>query len=136
MLLLWECLMYKANNNSTALAKALYNTNKSFRTCANICVVFLQTHRAEGASNCVERHSNLNVATLPLYELILKWGVSVVFIAKALRCAIRVRVITCAHSAIDNTSKRVTRFTTMKQEKENVGSKGSESGKPRRQLGP
>ena len=33
--------MYKANNNSTALAKALYNTNKSVRTCAkviyNIC---------------------------------------------------------------------------------------------------
>ena len=52
--------MYKANNNFTALAKALYNTNKSFRTCANICVVFLQTHRAEGASNCVERHLNLN----------------------------------------------------------------------------
>ena len=40
--------MYKANDNSRALAKALYNTNKSFRTCAkvmyNICgVVFPQT---------------------------------------------------------------------------------------------
>ena len=28
--------MYKANDNSRALAKALYNTNKSFRTCAKV----------------------------------------------------------------------------------------------------
>ena len=28
--------MYKANENSRALAKALYNTNKSFRICAKV----------------------------------------------------------------------------------------------------
>ena len=28
--------MYKANENSWALAKVLYNTNKSFRTCAKV----------------------------------------------------------------------------------------------------
>ena len=51
--------------------------------------------------------------------LIVKWGVIVVFIAKALGWASRVRVITCAHGAGHN-SKRVKRsfqFTTMKQEK-------------------
>ena len=61
-----------------------------------------------------------------------------VFIAKALHWASRVRVITCANSAGDN-SKRVTSgspFTTMKQEKENMGLKGSESGKPRCHIGP
>ena len=36
----------------------------------------------EGASNCVERH--LTIATLPFYGHILKWGISVVFIANAL----------------------------------------------------
>ena len=36
----------------------------------------------EGASNCVERH--LAIATLPFYGHILKWGISVVFIANAL----------------------------------------------------
>ena len=34
-ILLRECGMYKANDNSRALAKALYNT-KSFRTCAKV----------------------------------------------------------------------------------------------------
>ena len=28
--------MYKANENSSVLAKALYNTNKRFRTCAKV----------------------------------------------------------------------------------------------------
>ena len=41
----------------------------------------------EGASNCVERH--LTIATLPFYGHILKWGISVVFIANALRRAAR-----------------------------------------------
>ena len=45
----------------------------------------------EGASNCVERH--LTIATLPFYGHILKWGVSVVFIANALRRTPRVCVI-------------------------------------------
>ena len=36
VLLLRECGMYKANDNSRALAKALYNTNKSFRTSAKV----------------------------------------------------------------------------------------------------
>ena len=44
----------------------------------------------EGASNCVERHS---IATLPFYGHILKWGISVVFIANALRRTPRVCVI-------------------------------------------
>ena len=39
----------------------------------------------EGASNCVERH--LTIATLPFYGHIVKWGISVVFIANALRRA-------------------------------------------------
>ena len=39
----------------------------------------------EGASNCVERH--LTIARLPFYGHILKWGISVVFIANALRRA-------------------------------------------------
>ena len=50
----------------------------------------------------MERHLNLNgrdTSTLPLYGFILKWGVSVVFIAKALRW---VRVVTPAYSAGDN----------------------------------
>ena len=45
----------------------------------------------EGASNCVERH--LTIATLPFYGHILKWGISVVFIANALRRTPRVCVI-------------------------------------------
>ena len=72
------------------------------------------------------------VATLPLYGLILKWSLSVVCIDKVLHWASRVRVITCAYGA-GNNSKRVTRgsqFTTMNQEKENLGMKGSVSGKP------
>ena len=28
--------MYKANENSSALTKALYSTNRSFRTCAKV----------------------------------------------------------------------------------------------------
>ena len=47
--------------------------------------------------------------------------------AKALS---RIHIVTCVYSTGD---KRVTRgyqFTTMKQKKENVGLKGSESGKP------
>ena len=35
-MLLQDCGMYKANDNSRALAKALHNTNKSFRTCAKV----------------------------------------------------------------------------------------------------
>ena len=73
------------------------------------------------------------------HGLFLKWGVSIVFIAKALRRATNARVISRIYSAIDNISKRFTRgsqFTTMKQEKENVGWKDSECGKPRRHLGP
>ena len=68
------------------------------------------------------------------FGFILKWGVSVVFITKALRWAPRVRTVTPAYSTGDN-SKIVTRgtqFTTIKQE--NVGSKGSESGKSRRHI--
>ena len=45
----------------------------------------------EGASNCVERY--LTIATLPFYGHILKWGISVVFIANALRRTPRVCVI-------------------------------------------
>ena len=45
----------------------------------------------EGASNCVERH--LTIATLPFYGHILKWGISVVFIANALRRTPRVCII-------------------------------------------
>ena len=48
----------------------------------------------EGASNCVERH--LTIATLPFYGHILKWGISVVFIANALRRTPRVCVISRA----------------------------------------
>ena len=39
----------------------------------------------EGASNCVERH--LTIVTLPFYGHILRWGISVVFIANPLRRA-------------------------------------------------
>ena len=45
----------------------------------------------EGASNCVERH--LTIATLPFYGHILKWGISVVFIANTLRRTPRVCII-------------------------------------------
>ena len=44
----------------------------------------------EGASKCVERHLNLNDS---FYGHILKWGISVVFIANALRRTPRVCVI-------------------------------------------
>ena len=42
--------MYKANENYRAFAKALYDTNKSFRTCAKVMyiscgIIFLQTRR-------------------------------------------------------------------------------------------
>ena len=41
----------------------------------------------EGASNCVERHLNLNDCDTSLYGHILKWGISGVFIANALHLA-------------------------------------------------
>ena len=66
-------------------------------------------------------------------------GLSVVFIAKTLRWASRDHIITCAYTTCDLNSKRVTRgskFTTIEQEKENTGSKGSESGKPQHHIGP
>ena len=48
VLLLQEYGIYKGNDNSRALAKVSYNTNKSFRTCAKVMystcgVVFPQT---------------------------------------------------------------------------------------------
>ena len=64
--------------------------------------------------------SSFSIATLPLYGFILKWGVSVVFIANVLRWASRVRAILHAYTTGDN-SKRVTRvsqFTTVKHERE------------------
>ena len=80
----------------------------------------------------MERHLNLNGYDTSLIwtYFILSWGISVVFIAKALRYMPRVRVIPHSYST-GNYSKRVTRvsqFTTAEQKK-NVRSKGSESGK-------
>ena len=95
----------------------------------------------EGASNCVERH--LTIATLPFYGHILKWGISVVFIANALRRTPRVRVIPRAlrrrtyvyirrwRVAIVNYDSRSQRWSR----KGKARSKGSESGKPRRHIG-
>ena len=95
----------------------------------------------EGASNCVERH--LTIATLPFYGHILKWGVSVVFIANALRRTPRVCVILRAvrkrtyvyirlwRVAIVNCDSRSQRWSR----KGKARSKGSESGKPRRHIG-
>ena len=57
----------------------------------------LQELMKEGASNCVERH--LMIATLPFYGHILKWGVSVVFIANALHRAPYASVRTCIYGA-------------------------------------
>ena len=61
----------------------------------------------EGASNCVERH--LTIATLPFYGHILKWGISVVFIANALRRApyASVRTCTCISLSIQNSILRL-----------------------------
>ena len=92
----------------------------------------------EGASNCVERH--LTIATLPFYGHILKWGVSVVFIANALRPTPRVCVIARAlrkrtirrwRVAIVNCDSRSQRWSR----KGKARSKGSESGKPWRHIG-
>ena len=71
----------------------------------------------EGASNCVERHL---IATLPFYGHILKWGISVVFIANALRrtprvCVMYVRVYTAL--ARGDSKLRFT-ITAMEQERE------------------
>ena len=73
-------------------------------------------------------------------RLILKWGVSFHSQSATLgaRTTFAFIIISCRYGAGYN-SKRVTRgsqFTTMKQEKENVGSKGSESGRPPRHIGP
>ena len=51
----------------------------------------------EGASNCVERH--LTIVTFPFYGHILKWGISVVFIANALRRAPYASVRMCIYGA-------------------------------------
>ena len=103
--------------------------------------------RSKGASNCVERHLNLNGRDTSLIWTYSQVGRRCCFQSTTgTPGAPRSRVVTLAYSAGDN-SKIVTRgstgsqftgsqFTTMKQEKENVGSKGSESGKPRRHIGP
>ena len=91
----------------------------------------------EGASNCVERH--LTIATLPFYGHILKWGISVVFIANALRRTPRVCVIPRRtylyirrwRVTIVNRDSRSQRWSR----KGKARSKGSESGKPRRHIG-
>ena len=80
----------------------------------------------EGASNCVERH--LTIATLPFYGHILKWGMSVVFIANALHRAPYARVYTAL--ARGDSKLRFT-ITAMEQEREGE----IESGKPRRHIG-
>ena len=94
----------------------------------------------EGASNYVERH--LTITTLPFYGHILKWGVSVDFIANALRRTLRVCVIPRAvrkrtyvyirrwRVAIVNCDSRSQRWSR----KGKARSKGSESGKPRRHV--
>ena len=72
------------------------------------------------------------VATLPLYGLILKWGVSVVFIANALCYTPRLRYT--AHVRTYSTAMTVNELHVFLssqpwKKKENVRSKGSESGK-------
>ena len=98
----------------------------------------------EGASNCVERHLNLNdcdTSLLWTYSL-LKWGISVVFIANARRTP-RVCVIPRAvrkHTyvyirrwrvAIVNCDSRSQRWSR----KGKARSRGTESGKPRHHIG-
>ena len=86
---------------------------------------FCYAHAREGKEGCGKNYyqelmSRPKVATLPLYGHILKWGVSVVFIANAPRYKPRVRVIPRAYGAVDD-GKRVTRvsqFTAMEQERE------------------
>ena len=97
----------------------------------------------EGASNCVERHLNLNDCDTSFYRHILKWGISVVFIANALRRTHRFCVIpraVCKRTyvylrrwrvAIVNCDSRSQRWSR----KGKARSKGSESGKPRRHIG-
>ena len=75
---------------------------------------------AEGASNCVERH--LTIATLPFYGHILKWGISVVFIANALRRAphARVRTYVRVYTALARADSKL-RFTIAAMEQEREG---------------
>ena len=88
----------------------------------------------EGASNCVERH--LTIATLPFYGHILKWGISVVFIANALRRTPRVCVIPRAVRKRTYVYIRRWRVAIVNwSRKGKARSKGSESGKPRRHIG-
>ena len=76
----------------------------------------------EGASNCVEQH--LTIATLPFYGHILKWGISVVFIANALRTYVYTHVyIRRGRVAIVNCDSRSQRWSR----KGKARSKGSES---------
>ena len=95
----------------------------------------------EGASNCVERH--LTIATLPFYGHILKWGISVVFIANALRRMPRVCVISRAvrgrtYVYIRRWPVAIVNYDSQSQRWSRKGkarSKGSESGKPQRHIG-
>ena len=87
----------------------------------------------------MERHLNLNGRDTSLIWTYSQVGRRCCFHSQSAtlgaarsRCNVRV------FGAGDN-SKIITRgsqFTTKKQEKENVGSKGSESGKPRRRICP
>ena len=72
----------------------------------------------ERASNCVERH--LTIATLPFYGHILKWGISVVFIANALRRAPYASVRTCIYRAGARGDSKL-RFTIAAMEQEREG---------------
>ena len=84
----------------------------------------------------MERHLNLNGRDTSLIWTYSQVGRRCCFHSQSAtlgaarwRCNVRV----CG--AGDN-SKSGSQFTTMKQEKESVGSKGSESGKPRRRICP
>ena len=74
----------------------------------------------EGVSNCVERH--LTIATLPFYGHILKWGISVVFIANALRRApyASVRTYVRVYTALARGDSKL-RFTIAAMEQEREG---------------
>ena len=89
-------------------------------------------------SNCVEQHLNLNSRDTSLIWTYSQVGHKCCFHTQSAtlgvpRSCYNVRV------GGGNNNKRVTRgsqFTTIVREKENVGSKGLESGKPRRHIGP
>ena len=107
------------NRNATVI----FSTS-TVRTCMMIHVhvyTYYQELMKEGASNCVERH--LTIATLPFYGHILKWGISVVFIANALRRA-PYRTQACAYVRVYAAQARgdsKLRFTIAAMEQEREG---------------